>query len=337
MHPPLPLAAGTLARRRLVSGLHPGRLCAAGSSRSSTPDALAPQARLDPPPGWRARRGLLPSARTAGCVVAFVIAELRAPSRSSTAGGATPHASQSCSREPPPPPLACPPRAAPLSASRPRPRRARLPTPAPRPRPIGSRGRRRGCSSARTSPPTGLEHGREQAQGPRSCTHGRGERPRTWPRDRVSVCCHVLSCRLNTTCVHVCMFLPSHSAETVPDEPALPACQPSRIAPLPSASPERTGCARPALSIPSETLPGGRLPANRNQNLREKRRCAPARRQKVNSPEFLAICGRASSSRRRRHDSDAADRLPFRQGISGAARQATAPLLMTIGRRAGSL
>ena len=135
-------------------------------------------------------------------------------------------------------------------------------------------------------------------------------------------------------CVHVCMFLPSHSAETVPDEP-LPACQPSRIAPLPSASPERTGCARPALSIPSETLPGGRLPANRNQNLREKRRCAPARRQKVNSPEFLAICGRSSSSRRRRHDSDAADRLPFRQGISGAARQATAPLLMTIGRRGG--
>ena len=201
--------------------------------------------------------------RTAGCVVAFVIAELRAPSRSSTAGGATPHASQSCSREPPPPPLACPPRAAPLSASRPRPRRARSPTPAPRPRQIGSRGRRRGCSSARTSPPTGLEHGREQAQGPRSCTHGRGERPRTWPRDRVSVFCHVLSCLLNT-CVHVCMFLPSHSAETVPDEP-LPACQPSRIAPLPSASPERTGCARPALSIPSETLPGGRLPANRTR------------------------------------------------------------------------
>ena len=60
--------------------------------------------------------------------------------------------------------------------------------------------------------------------------------------------------------------------------------------------------------------------------------------QKMNSPEFLAICGRAPSSRRsRRHDSDAADRLPFRQGISGAARQATAPLLMTIGRRAGSL
>ena len=34
--------------------------------------------------GERAWRGLLPSARTAGCVVAFVIAELRAPSRSRT-------------------------------------------------------------------------------------------------------------------------------------------------------------------------------------------------------------------------------------------------------------
>ena len=52
-------AAGTLARRRLVSGLHPGRLCAAGSSRSSTPDALAPQARLDPPPRTRLRRRLV--------------------------------------------------------------------------------------------------------------------------------------------------------------------------------------------------------------------------------------------------------------------------------------
>ena len=239
---------------------------------------------------------------------------------------------QSCSREPPPPPLACPPRAAPLSASRPRPRRARSPTPAPRPRQIGSCGRRRGCSSARTSPPTGLEHGREQAQGPRSCTHGRGERPRTWPRDRVSVFCHVLSCLLNT-CVHVCMFLPSHSAETVPDEPlprlpAEPDCAAEReprangLCAACALHPERNPAWRPAACQP-------------NQNLREKRRCAPARRQKVNSPEFLAICGRASSSRRRRHDSDAADRLPFRQGISGAARQATAPLLMTIGRRGG--
>ena len=73
------------------------------------------------------------------------------------AAGATPHASQFCSREPPPPPLACPPRGAPPGLARPRPRRARVPTPAPRPRQIGSRGRRRGCSSARTSPPTGRE------------------------------------------------------------------------------------------------------------------------------------------------------------------------------------
>ena len=71
----LPLAAGTLARRRLVSTLHPGRLlrrrlvsilhpgrpCAAGSSRSSTPDALAPQARLDPPRGWRAGSAWAPA------------------------------------------------------------------------------------------------------------------------------------------------------------------------------------------------------------------------------------------------------------------------------------
>ena len=48
----------TPLRRRLVSILHAG--------------------------GERARRGLLPSARTAGCVVVFVIAELRAPSRSRT-------------------------------------------------------------------------------------------------------------------------------------------------------------------------------------------------------------------------------------------------------------
>merc|ERR1711951_255769 len=59
LHPPLPLTAGTLARRRLVSILHPRRLCAAGSSRSSTPDALAPQARLDPPPRTALRRRLV--------------------------------------------------------------------------------------------------------------------------------------------------------------------------------------------------------------------------------------------------------------------------------------
>ena len=61
LHPPLPLAAGTLARRRLVSILHPGRPCAAGSSRSSTPDAFAPQARLDPPRGWRAGSAWAPA------------------------------------------------------------------------------------------------------------------------------------------------------------------------------------------------------------------------------------------------------------------------------------
>ncbi len=63
--PPAPAAPScrrhTLARRRLVSILHPGRLCAAGSSRSSTPDALAPQARLDPPPGWRAGSAWAPA------------------------------------------------------------------------------------------------------------------------------------------------------------------------------------------------------------------------------------------------------------------------------------
>ena len=162
--PPAPAAPScrrhTLARRRLVSILHPGRLCAAGSSRSSTPDALAPQARLDPPPrtrlrrrlvsilhagGERAWRGLLPSARTAGCVVAFVIAELRAPSRSRTRcrwfhAPRLPvplaRAASSASRVP----SACA-RGAPPGLARPRPRRARVPTPAPRPRQIGSRGR----------------------------------------------------------------------------------------------------------------------------------------------------------------------------------------------------
>ena len=37
------------------------------------------------------------------------------------AAGATPHASQFCSREPPPPPLACPPRGAPLGLAAPPP------------------------------------------------------------------------------------------------------------------------------------------------------------------------------------------------------------------------
>ena len=51
----------TALRRRLVPILHPGRPCAAGSSRSSTPDALAPQARLDPPRGWRAGSAWAPA------------------------------------------------------------------------------------------------------------------------------------------------------------------------------------------------------------------------------------------------------------------------------------
>ena len=130
-----------------------------GPSRSSTPDALAPQARLDPPRGWRAGSAWAP-ALGSHCGLRGRLRHrraTRAPSRSSTAGGSTPHASQSRSRVPPPPPLACPPRGAPLGLARPRPRRARVPTPAPRPRQIGSRGRRRGCSSARTSPPTGRE------------------------------------------------------------------------------------------------------------------------------------------------------------------------------------
>ena len=158
LHPPLPLAAGTLARRRLVSILHPGRLCAAGSSRSSTPDALAPQARLDPPRGWRAGSAWAP-ALGSHC-------GLRGRLRHRRAARSEPivHALQVPRPAPPSPArasrllrLSRALRVAPLSASRPRPRRARLPTPAPRPRQIGSRGRRRGCSSARTSPPTGRD------------------------------------------------------------------------------------------------------------------------------------------------------------------------------------
>jgi hypothetical protein len=159
LHPPLPLAAGTLARRRLVSTLHPGRLlrrrlvsilhpgrpCAAGSSRSST--RVESGLGVGSCPRLALRAAWSPSS-SPSCA-------LRAD-RARAAGGATPHPSQFCSREPPPP-RSCALCVAPLSASRPRPRRARLPTPAPRPRQIGSRGRRRGCSSARTSPPTGRE------------------------------------------------------------------------------------------------------------------------------------------------------------------------------------
>ena len=158
LHPPLPLAAGTLARRRLVSTLHPGRLlrrrlvsilhpgrpCASGSSRSST--RVESGHGVGSCPRLALRAAWSPSS-SPSCA-------LRADR--ARAAGATPHPSQFCSREPPPP-RSCALCVAPLSASRPRPRRARLPTPAPRPRQIGSRGRRRGCSSARTSPPTGRE------------------------------------------------------------------------------------------------------------------------------------------------------------------------------------
>ena len=150
---------GRFLRRRLVPILHPGRPCAAGSSRSSTPDALAPQARLDPPRGWRAGSAWAP-ALGSHC-------GLRGRLRHRRAARSEPivHALQVVPRPTPPSSarasrllrLSCALCVAPLSASRPRPRRARLPTPAPRPRQIGSRGRRRGCSSARTSPPTGRE------------------------------------------------------------------------------------------------------------------------------------------------------------------------------------
>ena len=143
LHPPLPLAAGTLARRRLVSTLHPGRLlrrrlvsilhpgrpCAAGSSRSST--RVESGLGVGSCPRLALRAAWSPSS-SPSCA-------LRADR--ARAAGATPRASQSRSREPPPPPLACPPRGAPLGLARPRPRRARVPTPAPRPRQIGSRGR----------------------------------------------------------------------------------------------------------------------------------------------------------------------------------------------------
>ena len=143
LHPPLPLAAGTLARRRLVSILHPGRLlrrrlvsilhpgrpCAAGSSRSST--RVESGLGVGSCPRLALRAAWSPSS-SPSCA-------LRADR--ARAAGATPRASQSRSREPPPPPLACPPRGAPLGLARPRPRRARVPTPAPRPRQIGSRGR----------------------------------------------------------------------------------------------------------------------------------------------------------------------------------------------------
>ena len=93
--PPPPPLRGRLALTRPL----PRQLSSSvGLRRPSARDHLAVlrvlQARRSPPPGsvllyiprWRAspRRGLLPSARTSSCVVAFVVAELRAPSRSWT-------------------------------------------------------------------------------------------------------------------------------------------------------------------------------------------------------------------------------------------------------------
>ena len=123
LHPPLPLAAGTLARRRLVSTLHPGRLlrrrlvsilhpgrpCAAGSSRSST--RVESGLGVGSCPRLALRAAWSPSS-SPSCA-------LRADR--ARAAGATPRASQSRSREPPPPPLACPPRGAPLGLAAPPP------------------------------------------------------------------------------------------------------------------------------------------------------------------------------------------------------------------------
>ena len=124
LHPPLPLAAGTLARRRLVSTLHPGRLlrrrlvsilhpgrpCAAGSSRSST--RVESGLGVGSCPRLALRAAWSPSS-SPSCA-------LRAD-RARAAGGATPHPSQFCSREPPPPPLVCPLRGAPLGLAAPPP------------------------------------------------------------------------------------------------------------------------------------------------------------------------------------------------------------------------
>ena len=136
----------TALRRRLVSILHPGRPCAAGSSRSST--RVESGLGVGSCPRLALRAAWSPSS-SPSCA-------LRAD-RARAAGGATPGTPPSSARASRLLRLSCALCVAPLSASRPRPRRARLPTPAPRPRQIGSRGRRRGCSSARTSPPTGRE------------------------------------------------------------------------------------------------------------------------------------------------------------------------------------
>ena len=111
----------TPLRRRLVSILHPGRACAAGSSRSST----------------RVESGL-----GVGSCPRLALRAAWSPSSLPSCALRADRPLQVVPRPTPPVPLA---RAA-SSASRVpsawRPRRARLPTPAPRPRQIGSRGRR---------------------------------------------------------------------------------------------------------------------------------------------------------------------------------------------------
>ena len=102
LHPPLPLAAGTGApqvrldppprtalRRRLVSILHPGRPCAAGSSRSST--RVESGLGVGSCPRLALRAAWSPSS-SPSCA-------LRAD-RARAAGGSTPHASPSRSRVP---------------------------------------------------------------------------------------------------------------------------------------------------------------------------------------------------------------------------------------------
>ena len=139
--PPAPRDPGRLLRRRLVPILHPGRPCAAGSSRSASrveSSAWAPA--LGSHCGLRGRLRHRRAARSEPIVHALQVVPRPTPPSSARASRLLR--------------LSCALCVAPLSASRPRPRRARLPTPAPRPRQIGSRGRRRGCSSARTSPPS---------------------------------------------------------------------------------------------------------------------------------------------------------------------------------------
>ena len=149
------------ARRDALSSWHEVRRPLphrAGPSRSSTPDAFAPQARLDPPRGWRAGSAWAP-ALGSHCGLRGRLRHRRAARSEPIVHCRWFHAPRLPSRlrVPPPPPLACPPRGAPPGLARPRPRRARLPTPAPRPRQIGSRGRRP-CAAGSSPGGTWHEH-----------------------------------------------------------------------------------------------------------------------------------------------------------------------------------